>query len=486
MQGRTHHFRWINNAGYYEVAVLLFISVIAIVLPLHLPHAIDNNRTINTGIGGNGFQGITQRLFNNQNAQIFISFETEFFQSLFTAEKSHTTTGNDSFGKGRLRCTFGVFDESFSLFHFCFGRCTNIDLSNTASNFSQSFLKFFAIVFAVGGFNFRADLGGTAVDSRLGAGTADNRCIFSTHNHLFCPPQITELNRIERNPQILEDCLATSEHCQVAHDRFPAVAVSRRLNCNRLHNASKFIHHERCQSFAFHIFGNDNQRLASLANGFEKRHEIFRARNFLLKKKDVWVFKFTGLGVGVSDKMGREKTAIKLHSLDYIHGCFRLLAFFNGDDTILTNLQKSFGKHVADRWVVIASNRCNLHQFFFIFFIDWRSHRHNRLGDSGYSLVNATRKGHRISARGNHFEAFAKNCLGQNGGGSRSVTGHIVGFTGRFLDQLGSEIFERIFEFNVFGNGHAVLCHFGRTPTLIQHRITTTWSERAFYSTGQL
>ena len=72
--------------------------------------------------------------------------------------------------------------------------------------------------------------------------------------------------------------------------------------------------------------------------------------------------------------MGREEPSVKLHALDDVYSCLGLLAFFDGDHAILTNLEKRLGQHISDRGIVVASDRGNLHQFLLVFLVDWRGH----------------------------------------------------------------------------------------------------------------
>ena len=69
----SHHFGWINNARNYKITVLLFVGVVSVVLSLHLSNAIDDNRSIDTGVGGNCLKRISQSIFNDQCSEFFIA-----------------------------------------------------------------------------------------------------------------------------------------------------------------------------------------------------------------------------------------------------------------------------------------------------------------------------------------------------------------------------------------------------------------------------
>ncbi len=88
--------------------------------------------------------------------------------------------------------------------------------------------------------------------------------------------------------------------------------------------------------------------------------------------------------------------------------------------------------------------------------------------------------------RGDKLEAFAENRLSQHRGGRGTVTCHIVSLAGGFLDELGPHVLDGASQFDVLGDGHAVLGHIGAAPTLVENRIATARPEGGSYRTGQL
>jgi len=67
-------------------------------------------------------------------------------------------------------------------------------------------------------------------------------------------------------------------------------------------------------------------------------------------------------------------------------------------------------------------------------------------------------------------EAIAKR-LREHGCGGGAVAGNVIGLGGDFLRQLGAQVLVRVVQFNLAGNGHAVVGDDGRTPLLIEHNI---------------
>ena len=79
----------------------------------------------------------------------------------------------------------------------------------------------------------------------------------------------------------------------------------------------------------------------------------------------------------VGDEVRRQESAIELHALDHINKCFCTTAFFNRDHTVLADFQEGVGQHVSDRRIVVASDRRDLLNLFFVLLVD----RRGLLGD---------------------------------------------------------------------------------------------------------
>ena len=80
---------------------------------------------------------------------------------------------------------------------------------------------------------------------------------------------------------------------------------------------------------------------------------------------------------------------------------------------------------------------------------------------------------------------FAEDPLGQHSGGGGAIAGDVVGLAGGFLDELGTKIFVGVVQFDVLGDGHAVLGHLGRTPPFVEHGIAAAGAEGAANCPGE-
>ena len=189
--------------------------------------------------------------------------------------------------------------------------------------------------------------------------------------------------------------------------------------------------------------------------------------------------------VGVRDEVRREVTAIELHAFDDFDGRLGLLAFFDSDDAVFADLEERVGEHVADGRVVVAGDRGDLAEFFLARGVDLRGHLAD-LGNHGFDgLANAARESHRVGSGGDHLQAFAEDRFSQHRGRGGAVARDVVRLRGGFLHQLCAEVLVRIVQFDVFGDGDAVLGHLRGAPTFVEHRVAATGAERAANGAGQ-
>ena len=98
--------------------------------------------------------------------------------------------------------------------------------------------------------------------------------------------QVGELDAVELDAQVLEDRRAAGEHGDVAQHGLAAIAVAGGLDRTDLQDAAELVDHQRRQGFAFDVFGDDQQRLAGLADGFQQRHEVLGAGDLFFVDQD--------------------------------------------------------------------------------------------------------------------------------------------------------------------------------------------------------
>ena len=101
----------------------------------------------------------------------------------------------------------------------------------------------------------------------------------------------------------------------------------------------------------------------------------------------------------------------------------------------------------------------------------------DRFDEGGGAGFEAALQAHRVRAGGDVLEAFLDDRLAEHGGGGGAVTGDVVGLGGDFLGELGTDVLERVFEFDVLGDGHAVVGDRGSAELLVEDDVAALGAE---------
>ena len=218
--------------------------------------------------------------------------------------------------------------------------------------------------------------------------------------------------------------------------------------------AAELVDDERGEGFAFDVFGDDQERLAGVDDGFQHGDEVLDARDLLFVDEDVGVFELAGHRGRIGDEVRREVAAVELHALDPFDFGAEALAFVDGDDAVFADLFHGFGEHLADFGVAVRGDGADLGHLFGALDLD----RHLlELGRDVFDgLLDAFLHVDGVDARGDGLEAFVEDGFGEDGGGGGAVAGDVAGLAGDFLHHLGAHVFVDVFELNFLGDGDAV------------------------------
>src|ERR1035438_59035 len=102
-------------------------------------------------------------------------------------------------------------------------------------------------------------------------------------------PRRSERNVLELNAEIFSDGLAAGQDSDILQHRLAAIAEARSLDGRDLQRATQFVYDQRCQRFAFHVFRDDEQRLAALGNLLQQREQVLHRADLLFVDQDVGV-----------------------------------------------------------------------------------------------------------------------------------------------------------------------------------------------------
>ena len=76
--------------------------------------------------------------------------------------------------------------------------------------------------------------------------------------------------------------------------------------------------------------------------------------------------------------------------------------------------------------------------------------------------------------------------LGQQGGGGGAVASHVVGLGGNFLHHLGAHVLKGVFQFDLLGDGHAVVGDQGGAVSSPQDHVAALGAQGDLDGVGQL
>ena len=219
--------------------------------------------------------------------------------------------------------------------------------------------------------------------------------------------------------------------------------------------------------------------LAHLRGFFEQGQKVFHGADFLVVDENERFFEQAFHGLGIGDEIGRNIAAVELHAFDDFERRVDALRLFDGDDAVFADFFHGVGDKVADFMVVVRGNRGDLGDLFFA---------GNGLGllfqvfdDGFYRFVDAALDRHGVCAGGDGLDALTGNDLGKHRCGRGSVAGDVGCLGGDFLDHLRAHVFELVFEFDFFCNGHAVFGDGGRAEAFVKHDVAAARAERCLY-----
>lgn len=237
------------------------------------------------------------------------------------------------------------------------------------------------------------------------------------------------------------------------------------------------------QRFAFHVFSNDQQRLAGLRCRFQDGQQVADVGDLLVVQQDQRVVQIRRLLLGIVDEVRAHVAAVELHALDHVQLVLERLAVLHRDHTFLADLLHGVGDDLADGFIRVGRDGTDLRDL---------AVGRNRLGQVAqlvehgtHRLVDAALEIHRVHAGGHMLHAFLHDGLGEHGGGRGAVTGNVGGLGGDLLDHLRAHVLEAILQLDFLGDGHAVLGDGRGAEAALDDDVAALGPERHLHGIGK-
>ena len=304
MQRGAGYLGRINHAHRQHVAIFAGGGVVT-VAALAFQHLVHDYRRLVTRVGDDGAQRRFHRAQHDGDTGILVVVVAlQLGNRGLGAQQRHAAAGNDAFfnsGTGRMQ---RIFHARLLFLHFDFGRSTDFDHGHTASQLGFAFLQFFLVVVAGGFFRLLVDLGDTALDRVFLACAVDESGVVLAHFDAFGLTHFSQRGFFQRQADFFCDHGTAGQDGNIFQHGLAAVAEARSLDGDSLQDATDVVDHQRCQCFAIHIFGDDQQWAASLGDLFQQRQQIANVGDFFVVQQDERIVHQRELAILIIDEIG--------------------------------------------------------------------------------------------------------------------------------------------------------------------------------------
>src|SRR5664280_2153385 len=484
LQHGAHHLGRIDDAGLDHVDVFLFLGIEAVGLRLVLHDLADHDRALHAGILGDLADRRLKRLEHDVDAGLHVRIlVVDAPDRLLGAQQRDAAARHDAFldrGAGGVE---RVFDAVLLFLDLDLGRPADTDHRDAAGELGQPLLQLFLVVVGGGLIDLHLDLGDTGLDVGLLAGAVHDGGLFLLDDDLLGAAEHGRGHILELDAEILGDQLAAGENGDVFQHGLAAVAEARRLHGRHFQAAAQLVDHQGGDGFAFHVLGQDQQRLARLHHRFQQRQHGLQAGELLLVQEDIGVLQFGDHLLGIGDEVGRDVATVELHAFDDFDLGLHRLGFFDGDHALIADLLHRLRDHLADGAVAVRRNGADLGDLGGG--ADFGGALLDVLDHGGDRDVDAALEVHRVHAGGDRFGAFRHDGGGQHGGGRGAIAGQIVGLLGDFANHLRAHVLELVLELDLLGDGNAVLGDARSAERLVEHHVAAFRAERDLHRIGE-
>ena len=135
------------------------------------------------------------------------------------------------------------------------------------------------------------------------AGTVDDDGVFLAHFDALGLAQLFQRDLFQGQTDFFGDDLTAGQDRDVFQHSLATIAEARCLDGASLQDAADVVDHQGCQCFAFDVFGDDQQRTASLGDLFQHRQQVTDVGDFLVAQQHEWIVEQRDLLVRIVDEV---------------------------------------------------------------------------------------------------------------------------------------------------------------------------------------
>ncbi len=443
----------------------------------------DHHGPLLAGVVGDGLKGHGHRGDDRLDAVagVVVLRRTKFVECGQGPKEADASTRNDALLDGGAGGMQGILDPGLLLLEFGFARRAHIDLGHAPGQLGQTLLKLLAIVVGVAGGDLVADQGDPVLDVRRGTRTFDDGALVGGDHDLLGPAQLADADLLEIDPEILHDGLAAGEDREITQHRLAAVAVARCLDGTDLGDAPQLVDDKGRQRLTGDILRDHEQRLLGLDDLLEDGNDLLDGIDLVLVDQDVGLVELDGHRIGVGHEVRAEVAAVELHAFDHLDVRLESLALLDGDDAVLADLLERLGHDAPDLGVVVGGDGRDVLDLV----LDRTGEGADAVNDRGDCFAHSPHECVGIHTGTDVLETGSEQGLGQDRGGRRAVARLVAGLGGRLAHEPGPHVLDGVPEFDLLGDGDAVLGDGGSAPALVEHCVSAAWAEGRLDRAGE-
>ena len=217
---------------------------------------------------------------------------------------------------------------------------------------------------------------------------------------------------------------------------------------------------------------------------FEEGKDLPEIGKFFLNIEDVAVFELYFLFFLVVEEVGGDVSSVEAEAIDIFNFMVEGFSFFDGDDAMVAHFFIQIGKNLADFFISICRDGCDVEDSFLAF--DGGRPGRQFLGNVVDGHVDTFFEVGWVHACLDLFIALFVDGSSKDGCGCCAISSLVVGLVCDVFDEGGSDVGGFVGEVDCFGDGDSVFGDFGGAVALVDEDISASGSEGDLDCIGEL
>src|SRR5258705_10096541 len=302
---RANHLGRVDDALGDQVDIFASLRVEAVGILILLEDLADDHRAVLARIDRDLARGPGKRLADDFDAGLLVVvLGAQPLEVLGGTQQGDAAARHDAFFNRRTGRMHRVINAILALLDLDFGRAADADHRDAAGELGQTLLQLLTVVVRGGFLDLRLDLRHPRLDVGLLAGAVYDGGVLLVDHHLLGAAEHGERDVLELDAEIFRDRRAAGQDRDVLQHRLAAIAEAGSLDGCDLQAAAQTVDDEGGKRLAFDVFRDDDERLAGLHHGFQKRKHFVEVRELLLVDQYVGIVELNAHLVGIGVEVG--------------------------------------------------------------------------------------------------------------------------------------------------------------------------------------